>query len=161
SSHRWPQLLPDGSHFLYLGISHDRTKSENDALYWASLDGRENRMLMRSGANAIFASGNLLYVRDTNLVAQPFDPARGELRGVPARFTFNQGTNEFLPTWSPDGRRVAFSSDRSGHGAIYIKESSGGADEELLQQSGEPQRIADWSADGRFILYEQGDPSKG
>ena len=251
SSHRWPQLLPDGSHFLYLGISHDRTKSENDALYWASLDGRENRMLMRSGANAIFASGNLLYVRDTNLVAQPFDPARGELRGEPvtvtsnveydrstwratftasetgilvyhpgggiprttprwvdpagkqtgvlgepdlyrdlrispdgrrlavtrgdpsdiwiydlirgvgARFTFNQGTNEFLPTWSPDGRRVAFSSDRSGHGAIYIKESSGGADEELLQQSGEPQRIADWSADGRFILYEQGDPSKG
>src|SRR2546426_1176802 len=174
SSHRWPPLLPDGSHFLYLGISHDRTKSENDALYWASLDGRENRMLMRSGANAIYASGNLLYVRDTNLVAQPFDPARGELRGDPsdiwiydlirgvgARFTFNQGTNEFLPTWSPDGRRVAFSSDRSGHGAIYVKESSGGADEELLQQSGEPQRIADWSADGRFILYDQGDPSKG
>src|SRR2546426_797921 len=89
SSHRWPQLLPDGSHFLYLGISHDRTKSENDALYWASLDGRENRMLMRSGANAIYASGNLLYVRDTNLVAQPFDPARGELRGEPVTVASN------------------------------------------------------------------------
>jgi len=251
SSHRWPQFLPDGSHFLYLGISHDRSKSENDALYWASLDGRENRMLMRSGAGAIYASGHLLYVRDTSLVAQPFDPTRGEFRGEPVtvtsdveydrttwratftvsetgmlvyhpgegiagttlrwvdpagkqtgivgepdlyrdvrispdgkrlavtrgdpsdiwiydlirgvgtRFTFDQGVNEFLPTWSPDGRRLAFSSDRSGRGAIYVKEASGSAEEELLQQSSEPQRVADWSADGRFILYEQGDPSKG
>jgi len=251
SSHRWPQFLPDGQHFLYLGISHDRSKSENDAIYWASLDGHQNRMLMRSGANAIYASGRLLYMRDTNLVAQPFDATRGEFRGEPfpvtsdvevdlstwratftasdtgilvyhpaggsagailrwvdttgkqtgvvgepdlyrdlrlssdgkrlavtrgdpsdiwlydlirgvgTRFTFNQGANEFVPAWSPDGRRVAFSSDRSGRGQIFIKESSGGTQEELLQQSDEPQRICDWSADGRFLLYEQGDRSKG
>ncbi len=83
------------------------------------------------------------------------------IRGVGTRFTFNQGANEFVPAWSPDGRRVAFSSDRSGRGQIFIKESSGGTQEELLQQSDEPQRICDWSADGRFLLYEQGDRSKG
>jgi hypothetical protein len=84
TSHRWPQLLPDGHHFLYLAVSHDPSKSDNDAIYWATLDGRENRMLMRGAANAIYVSGWLMYVRDTNLFAQRLDPARGELRGEPA-----------------------------------------------------------------------------
>jgi len=42
----------------------------------ASLDGRENRLLFSVSSNVAYASGRLLYVRDENLVAQPFDAAR-------------------------------------------------------------------------------------
>ena len=46
TSHRWPFFLPDGKHFLYLAIHHDPGKAANNTLYYASLDGRENRALV-------------------------------------------------------------------------------------------------------------------
>jgi len=42
-------------------------------------------MLTRSRANANYASEHLLYMRDTDLVAQPFDPTRGEFQVNPSR----------------------------------------------------------------------------
>jgi hypothetical protein len=59
TSHRWPFFLPDGKHFLYLALHHDPSKSANNTLYYASLDGRENRPLFRSQSNAVYARGFL------------------------------------------------------------------------------------------------------
>jgi eukaryotic-like serine/threonine-protein kinase len=83
TSHRWPVFLPDGKHFLYLAIHHDPSRSANDALFYASLDGRENRELFRSHSNAIYADGYLLFGRGEQLMAQPFDPGSGKLSGTP------------------------------------------------------------------------------
>jgi hypothetical protein len=77
--------LPDGNHFLYLAISHDPTEASNDAVFYASLDGRENRQLLPSLSNAVYANGYLLFARDTQLLAQAFDPATGNLGGAPQR----------------------------------------------------------------------------
>ena len=63
TSHRWPFFLPDGKHFLYLAIHHDPSRAANDSLYYASLDGRENRLLFRSQSNAVYGSGFLLFAR--------------------------------------------------------------------------------------------------
>jgi len=81
TTHRWPFFLPDGKHFLYLAAIHTTLADPDTAVFWASLDGKENRLVVRSFSNAIFASGYLLYVRDSALVAQPFEPSSGELRG--------------------------------------------------------------------------------
>jgi Tol biopolymer transport system component len=83
SSHRWPFLLPDGKHFLYVAINHDSSKSDQDAVYFASLDGSEDRRLFRSLSNAVYASGFLLFARGSQLMAQPFDPSSGKLSGDP------------------------------------------------------------------------------
>jgi Tol biopolymer transport system component len=83
SSHRWPFALPDGKHFLYLAVNHDRPTGPNTAVYFASLDGKENRLLFSSLSNAIYAAGRLLYLRDNSLMAQPFDPAAGKFTGEP------------------------------------------------------------------------------
>ncbi len=80
-SHRWPAFLPDGKHFLYLALSHDIPKAGNDGIYYASLDGRENRLLLHTQSNAVYAAGYLLFARGNNLLAQSFDPAKGELKG--------------------------------------------------------------------------------
>jgi Tol biopolymer transport system component len=84
-SHRWPYFLPDGKHFLYLAVTHGNTRAPNDAIYFASLDGKENRLLMRAFNNVAYASGRLLFMRDSALVAQPFDPGTGALQGEAER----------------------------------------------------------------------------
>jgi Tol biopolymer transport system component/predicted Ser/Thr protein kinase len=80
-SHRWPYFLPDGEHFLYLhapnGACGDRTK-----LHFASLDGKQDETLMSTCSTAAFADGRLIFWRDGNLMAQPFDPRRGGLSGT-------------------------------------------------------------------------------
>jgi Tol biopolymer transport system component len=65
--------------------------------------------------------------------------------------------------WSSDGQRVAFSSDRLGgaFGNMYLQESSGAGTEELLIASQIAQIPTDWSADGRFLAYNQYDPRGG
>jgi eukaryotic-like serine/threonine-protein kinase len=81
-SHRWPRFLPDGRHFLYLAINHNEPRSPNDGIYFASLDGKENRLLAQAFSNADYAAGRLLFIRDTTLLAQPFDPDKGTLQGA-------------------------------------------------------------------------------
>jgi eukaryotic-like serine/threonine-protein kinase len=100
TSHRWPFFLPDGKHFLYLAVHHDPSKSVNNTLYYASLDGRENRPLFRLQSNAIYASGYLLFGRGDQLVAQPFNPSTGELSGVPQNVA--KGVMNDASTWHMD-----------------------------------------------------------
>lgn len=100
TSHRWPFFLPDGKHFLYLAIVHDPSKAVNNTLYYASLDGRENRPLFHSLSNAVYANGFLLFARGNQLMAQPFDPASGTLSGE-AQSLANGIVND-VSTWHMD-----------------------------------------------------------
>jgi len=73
--------------------------------------------------------------------------------GTSEPFTFGEG-NDLYPAWSPDSRRVAFSSTRHGKEEIYLKTIGGTGDEQLLLSvdgSAEPDRF---SPDGRYLLYD-------
>jgi Tol biopolymer transport system component len=70
TTHRWPEFLEDGKHFVYLAANHRAPTSGANGLYVASIDGRENRRLMNSGSSAVNVSGFLFYVRDNVLFAQ-------------------------------------------------------------------------------------------
>jgi dipeptidyl aminopeptidase/acylaminoacyl peptidase len=71
------------------------------------------------------------------------------------RFTLNPRANG-TPVWSPDGRRIAFSSEReAGRLDLYVKGAldAGGAEELLYRAPEAPGvRPTDWSPDGRYIL---------
>jgi len=83
-AHRYPFFLPDGRHFLYTTTNLVGGAGEDsNAIRFASLDGREDRLLVATFSNAQFASGRLLYARDETLVAQGLDPDRGALKGEP------------------------------------------------------------------------------
>ena len=77
-------------------------------------------------------------------------------RGTVSRFSFG-AASYFSPTWSPDGSRIAYSSDREGLVGAYVKSASGAGREEPLfrSASGAFQYIIDWSPDGRYVLSEQ------
>lgn len=100
TSHRWPFVLPDGKHFLYLAIHHDPSKASNDEVYYASLDGKENRPLFHCQTNAIYARGYILYARDDQLLAQPFDPGHGNLTGTAQ--VVARGIANDVSTWHMD-----------------------------------------------------------
>jgi Tol biopolymer transport system component len=70
-----------------------------------------------------------------------------------SRLTFDPGT-EVNPIWSADGSRVVFGSDRDGVFDIYQKPATGGAEEELLLKTELTKFANDWSADGRFLVYD-------
>ena len=78
-----------------------------------------------------------------------------------ARITFGPTADE-NPAWSPDGKQLAFSSDRDGFFQLYRKDASGAGEEERL--TNEPKRHQDplhWSPDGRYLVYRQLNPGTG
>ncbi|HKD02171.1 MAG TPA: protein kinase [Terriglobales bacterium] len=81
-SHRWPHFMPDGEHFTY-NSEPNGACSDLTEMHFASLDGKEDRPLLHICTNANYANGHLIYWRDGNLIAQPFDPRRGTLSGNP------------------------------------------------------------------------------
>ncbi|MBI2681892.1 MAG: serine/threonine-protein kinase [Acidobacteriales bacterium] len=85
TTHRWPSFLPDGKHVLYLATNHVNPTGDQSGIYVVSLDGKDNRFLLRASSNAFYASGYLLFQRDTTLLAQPFDPGTLTLKGDAVR----------------------------------------------------------------------------
>jgi eukaryotic-like serine/threonine-protein kinase len=79
-SHRHPRFLSDGRHFLYIARSQ-KTAAEGHPILVASLDGGAEKTLLRSIFAASYASGQILYVRETTLMARPFDAARLSFTG--------------------------------------------------------------------------------
>jgi eukaryotic-like serine/threonine-protein kinase len=117
SSHRWPFFLPDGKHFLYFAMDHDPSKQSNNGIFFASLDGTENRLLIHTQSNAIYAAGYLLFSRNDQLMAQRFDPDKGALSGeaqlVSSGVLFDSSTWHTSAT-ATDSGLLAFGSGTSG-----------------------------------------------
>ena len=68
--HYWPQFLPDGRRFLFLQRS---VKPEHQGIYVGSLDSPQTTRVVAADVRGLFASGQLLFMRDGLLFAQAFD----------------------------------------------------------------------------------------
>jgi eukaryotic-like serine/threonine-protein kinase len=77
-SHRWPQFLPDGRHFLYLAMN---ARFGQAGIYIGSLDSAETERILDTDFRAEFVAGYLLFVREGTLLAQPFDATARRLAG--------------------------------------------------------------------------------
>ena len=82
------------------------------------------------------------------------------VRDVASRFTFDPA-GDLSHTWSPDGRRLAFSSSRDGAYNLYLKPTSGAGEAELLLRNNNNKGPRDWSRDGRLILFTEQSPETG
>jgi Tol biopolymer transport system component len=83
TTHRWPQRMPDGKHFIYLAANHSGSTQQQNGIYFASLDGKTDRRLITTDANAVYNSGYLLFMLGNILEARRFDPSSGEFKGDP------------------------------------------------------------------------------
>ena len=73
--------------------------------------------------------------------------------GNPQNLTLNPG-RDFSPSWSPDGKRIAFSSNRDGrfNYEIYVMGADGGNPQRLTNDPHDD-RQPSWSPDGRQIVF--------
>jgi len=88
--HDFPVFLPDGRHFIY---HRNSSKPGNSGAFVGSLDAKADEQgskeILPTEYDTIYAppsdagSGQLLFVRDGALMAQPFDAQRLELSGEP------------------------------------------------------------------------------
>jgi eukaryotic-like serine/threonine-protein kinase len=81
-SHRWPCFLPDGKHFAFLVRSGLSTGA---VPIYGSVVGSKDKTLITetNGRPGCDQPGFLLFVRGSNLMAQPFDQGKLKLTGDP------------------------------------------------------------------------------
>ena len=246
SSHRFPQFLPDGKHFIYVVRNFGGSDAGGHTLRVASLDGTTTKDLFATETAAVYADGYLFFVRENTLIAQKFDVKtlslagdpvpiadrvqllsgaahgvfdvspqgvvvyqRGEgamsgqllmidgsgreigpvggsehyslpvrlspdgslvlvgifnsvggtadlwiidtARGAKTRFTFDPA-HDSAAIWSPDGKRVAFTSARPDGTGPFTKPLAGNTTETRVIEPETDLFVAGWSPDGRYLL---------
>ncbi len=82
------------------------------------------------------------------------------IRGGRTRLTFDTAL-DINPVWSPDGMRIALASNRTGVFDLYLKPSNGSGAEARLVNSPNTKQPQDWSADGRWLVYYENNPTTG
>lgn len=87
----FPHLLPDGRHYIYQRL--DGQSGAPTGIFAASLDTVEIREVVKTRANGMYVNGRLLFLQDTSLVAQAFDPATRQLAGAPVTIAEGVGFN--------------------------------------------------------------------
>jgi serine/threonine protein kinase len=78
SSHRWPEFLPDGEHFIFVVESQKRNRA---GLYVGSLRSNKIKRISPNTNKAAIAGNRLLFVQDGKLFAQEFDLGTLETQG--------------------------------------------------------------------------------
>ena len=74
------------------------------------------------------------------------------------RLTFTPGSerrpgDEGTPAWSPDGRRIAFATNRDGQQEIYVMNADGSDQRRLTRAPRRDDILPRWSPDGEAIAY--------
>jgi serine/threonine protein kinase len=130
---RFPCFLPDGEHFVF-----EAQKSTGGRLNLAigALGSTSSQVIGEADSNAVYAEGRLLYLRGSELMAQPFDPSTRRVTGEAVQLT--QFVDSFL---SPNSVAVL---SVSANGLLAYQ--SGDGSSEALQltwfdRTGHPEEI--------------------
>ncbi len=154
-----PSWSPDGRQIAF---SSDRAAGQG--IYIMEANGRLQRLLTDFGAGPLawspdgrrlafvaYVDGNLdIYVIDAVV------PERWERPAVPQRLTEDPARDSW-PSWSPDGRQIAFESDRQedkAQAGIYVMDADGGNPRNLTPVWSAHQ--PSWSPDGQQIAFASG-----
>ncbi len=81
-THRWPSMLPDGRHVLFM-CQTTAGAYDDGTIEAARIDTGERKVLIRGGTFPRYVGGYLVYTRGSTLYAVPFDVDALEVRGDP------------------------------------------------------------------------------
>jgi eukaryotic-like serine/threonine-protein kinase len=161
-SHRWPQFLPDGRHFLFMPWSDGSTKR---AVMLGSLDGAAPRKLFDSQSGGVLAGDHILFVVDTppRVMAWGFDPQTRELRGSAFRLVDDDNVDYHWVTGEPNasaaGATLAYTTGKYRRSQLTWVDRTG----RTAGTVGEPGVYFDpsLSNDGSLLAVERFDAGRG
>jgi len=127
---------------------------------------KSEKISITLASDNIYARKEMKKVAD-NLTAASLSPdghrlavtARGEVFDVPADkgvtrdITRTPGANERGADWSPDGKYIAYISDRTGETEIWLQSAEGGEPIQLTKNNDTYIRQLMWSPDSKKVLY--------
>src|SRR6185436_12708658 len=152
--------------FRTIGTAHFSVSQTGTLAYLGSGDGSDVVWYDRRG-NATATGwarqeyGGLRISPDaTETTAEVYDARSGTadvwiydlLRNVPRRFTADP-VSERGTVWSPDNRRILFTTERGGSPNLFTKALDGTGDVQPMVRNPGPIFAEDWSPDARMIAY--------
>jgi serine/threonine protein kinase/Tol biopolymer transport system component len=162
-THRWPWFLPDGRHFLYVSGNPRGAAGGDEGLYVGSLDSKEAHRLLSLRSKAVYQNGNLLYVRNRTLVAQPFDAKTLKIAGDPIplaqSLAYSAATLSAVFSASAGGL-LAYSTSAAASGTQLIWYDRQGQRTDTLDES-VVYYSPELSPDGKQLAVDVLDPSTG
>jgi len=155
----WPEILPDGKHFLYMAITQGAV--QNSTYRIASLDGKDNREFAPAQSAITYVEpGYLLFLRDRTLVAQPFDAKALKTKGEPIPLAEKVGTDSVgLGRFSVS--REGTLAYRTGEITDRLVWADRSGKEYDTVVDGSQYHNPRLSRDGRRLAYDMGDPRSG
>jgi Tol biopolymer transport system component len=128
-THGSPFFLPDGRHFFFVALTGPTTGS----VYIGSLDSNEARLLLRSNSAAVYSPlGYVLFLRESTVMAQPFDLGTLSTRDEAVAVTEGAGRSSGLDRLSvSDNGTLIYRPARAGHSRLV-----------WVNRAGEPQGSA-------------------
>lgn len=158
----YPTWLGDGSGLVYTSYKFVPGSEDADFFAYSFADGRERPFMTQTGPQDYPAlspdGGTLAYVTSQATVVPGFGSTitqqlwLASLRDGSPRQLAVGSAGETRPAWSPDGRRIAFSSAREGSPDIWTVSPDGRELVRLTEAAGAETSPA-WSPDAREMAY--------
>ena len=159
TTHRWPQFLPDGKHFLFFATNHSGNSEQG--IYFGNLADGSFKHVLDTDSDARYASGYLLYHVQSQLLAAKFDLNSGTVSGEPLTLVnfveYDAGTWHTTFTVSENGLLLYEHGSKALGTELYWKDRNGKSinpvgERTFFKGSG---RI---SPDGKRLAIAMGDP---
>lgn len=125
-------------------------------LWWVTIDGGTPEWLPIPDDRVRFPEirGSLLVYDAFDVATQLVELRAGSLEKVELQPSSSRA-RETAPSWSPDGTTLAFASDRSGSGEIFLWKPSTGRTSRLTSLEASVVFALDWSPDGTRLVTHQ------
>jgi Tol biopolymer transport system component len=156
----WPVWSPDGRRLAFVS-----TRDGSWEIFVVNADGSGVRQVTRRLAStelnvtpAWSPDGRVIAFSSTRTPENPeIYVVRPDGKGL-RRLTRTKGSVEVLgddgfPSWSPDGRLLAFSSNRTGDGEIWLMRRDGSGQRRLAGLRGRDDWGAEFSPDGSWLAF--------
>ncbi len=159
---QWPIWGPDSAHLVF---SAQNRKGTGRSLWWIRADGSEEPQLLFEGDDELHPSsvspdGTYVAVHRRSpetlydiwmLPLDCTDPERPKAGAL--EVYLRTPVNEWGAVFSPNGRWVAYYSDESGTGEIYVRPAHGRGGRWLVSSSGISGTTPHWPSSGRALYY--------